>query len=100
MATLWPSLRAVASTSRISRTETGLPAFAMTAKPRRTGTTSRKSSSRLSATSVFWSDSPVRLPLGRGRLETRPLPMGSPATAKTIGITAVACFVAVTAGVP
>src|SRR5215831_6074407 len=83
VATSWPSRRAVASTSRISSILTGLPALAMTARPRRPGTTSCNSSSRLSATSVFWSDNPVTLPPGRGRLATRPLPMGSPATAKT-----------------
>jgi len=40
-----------------------------------------------------------RQPPGRARLETRPVPTGSPAT-KTIGITVVACFAARTGGVP
>ena len=78
----------------------GLPTLAMIANRRRPGTTSRKSSSRLPARSVGWSDRPVTLPPGRARLATRPLPTGSPATAKTIGMTDVACFAAATGAVP
>src|SRR6266446_2796379 len=78
----------------------GLPILAMIAKRRRLGTTSRKSSSRLPARSADWFDSPVTLPPGRARLATRPVPTGSPAVAKTIGMTDVACFAATTAAVP
>src|SRR6516225_6579852 len=45
----------------------GLPRFPMNAKRRRWGTISRKSSRRLPATSVCWSDRPVTLPPGRAR---------------------------------
>ncbi len=53
---------------------------------------SRKSSSRLPAVSFACIDKPVTLPPGRERLSTRPLPIGSIARAKTMGMTAVACF--------
>src|SRR5262249_1620911 len=46
----------------------------MTAKWRRPGITSRKSSSRLPARSAAWDDRPVTLPPGRARLGTRPVP--------------------------
>ena len=72
----------------------GIAALAMIANRRRPGTTSRKSSSRLPAVSVAWIDRPVTLPPGRARLATRPVPTGSPAIAKTIGMTDVACFAA------
>ena len=36
----------------------------------------------------------MTLPPGRARLATKPLPTGSPATAKTIGMADVACFAA------
>ncbi len=42
-------------------------------------------------------ESPVALPPGRDRLATNPLPSGSTATGKTIGIDDVACFAAATA---
>ena len=35
---------------------------------------------------IFWIDNPVTLPAGRAKLATRPLPIGSVARAKTIGI--------------
>jgi len=38
----------------------------------------------------------VTLPPGRARLATRPVPTGSDAAAKTIGMTDVACFAAIT----
>ena len=69
----------------------------MIANRRSPGTTSRNSSSRLPPASVCWSDSPVTLPPGRANDATKPLPSGSAATANTIGITDVACFVAGTA---
>ena len=39
-------------------------------------------------------DRPVTLPPGRASEATRPLPIGSPDVAKTIGMTDVACFAA------
>jgi hypothetical protein len=63
------------------------------------GTTSRKSSSRLPAISACWTDNPVTLPPGRARLAIRPPPTGSIEIAKTMGMTAVACFT-VRTGVP
>ena len=83
-----------------SRTPMELPILAMIANRRRPGTTSRKSSSRLPARSADWFDKPVTLPPGRARLATKPVPTGSPAAAKTIGMTDVACFTARTAAVP
>src|SRR5262245_38959691 len=53
----------------------------------------------LAAVSVPWVDRPVTLPPGRARLATRPVPTGSPAEAKTIGMTDVACLAARTGGV-
>ena len=61
------------------------------------GRTSRKSSSRLPARSTPWFDNPVTLPPGRDRLATRPPPTGSFASAKTMGMTDVACLSAGTA---
>jgi hypothetical protein len=43
---------------------------------------------------------PVRLPLGRARLATRPTPTGSPTKTKMIGIVEVAFFAASVPGVP
>src|SRR5262249_52380023 len=45
-----------------------------------------------------WADSPVTLPPGRAREATRPVPTGSAAAAKTIGMVDVACFAARTIG--
>ena len=42
---------------------------------------------------------PVTFPPGRGRLMTRPVPIGSPVSAITIGISRVACFAATAVGV-
>jgi hypothetical protein len=67
----------------------------MIANRRRPGTTSRKSSSRLPASSFASVARPVTLPPGRARLATRPLPTGSPAVANTIGMTDVAFFDAI-----
>ncbi len=95
-----PSVRTAASASRISIMALEEVPLAMMANRRRPGTTSRKSSRRLPATSVCWSDEPVMLPPGRDRLATRPAPTGSAATAKTIGTTEVACFVTKVGAVP
>jgi hypothetical protein len=66
----------------------------MTAKRPRPGKMSRKISSRLTARSVANVDSPVTLPPGRASEATMPVPTGSAATGKTIGMTAVAFFAA------
>src|SRR5262249_7461675 len=58
------------------------------------GTTSRKISSRLLATSADCSDRPVMFPPGRERLATSPAPSGSVASARTTGMTDDACFTA------
>jgi len=42
---------------------------------------------------------PVRLPSGRDRLATNPLPTGSPTIAKTMGMVFVCCRIAAVAGV-
>src|SRR5262249_55295464 len=85
-----PSVRAAVWTSTISSATLLLQMLARTATRRSPGTTSRMSSSRLPASSGCWIDRPVTLPPGRANEATRPAPTGSPATAKTIGIVAVA----------
>ena len=77
-----------------------MPTLDKIANRRKPGRTSRKSSSRLPARSGAWNDRPVILPPGRARLTTKPLPSGSSAKAKTIGMTDVACFAARTAAPP
>src|SRR5215472_5811574 len=79
---------------------TGLLALPIIAKRRRPGTASRNSSILLPGRSVARTDRPVTLPPGRASDATRPVPTGSPANAKTIGITDVVCFAAATCGVP
>src|SRR6266851_5666923 len=64
------------------------------ANRRTSGRSRRKASSRLPARSGASSDRPVTLPPGRARLAARPLPTGSFANARTIGIVDVACFAA------
>ena len=91
-----PSLLAAVWASPIS-TGAGLLTLANIASRRRPGTTSRKSSIFLPARSACWFDSPVTLPPGRTRLATRPLPMGSVAISKTIGMSDVTCFAAAAA---
>jgi hypothetical protein len=71
----------------------------MTPNRRSPGTISRKSVTRLLATSKFWFERPVTLPPGRARLVTKPLPTGSPDPTKTIGIFDVACIAAAVEGV-
>src|SRR4249919_3435253 len=58
------------------------------------------SSRRLAARSLAWFDRPVTFPPGRERLATRPVPTGSPATGKTIGMTSVIPIVFPVAGDP
>ena len=70
----------------------GVSTLPITASRCSPGTTSRSNSSRLPARSVCWFDRPVTLPPGRARLATIPVPTGSPAAAKTIGISDVAFF--------
>src|SRR6516162_6986619 len=79
---------------------TGLLALPIIAKRRRPGTASRNSSILLPGRSVARTERPVTLPPGRASDATRPVPTGSPANAKTIGITDVVCFAAATSGVP
>src|SRR6516162_7649413 len=95
-----PNAPAAAWTSPTSFMAAGLSALIRIANRRRLGTTSRKSSSRFPARSVNWTDRPVTLPPGRARLATMPVPTGSPAPAKTIGMSAVACFAARAGRVP
>src|SRR5262249_31214397 len=71
----------------------------MTPNRRSPGTISRKSATRLPATSRFWFERPVTLPPGRARLVTKPLPTVSPDPTKTIGIFDVACIAAAVEGV-
>ena len=59
---------------------------------------SRNNSTHLACNSAPIVDSPVRLPLGRLRLDTIPVPTGSPVK-NTMGISPVACFAASALGV-
>ena len=78
----------------------GCPVSARIAKRCNLGTTSRKSWSFFPARSTACTDRPVTLPPGRDSDATRPVPTGSPATAKTIGMVEVARLVAMTFSVP
>src|SRR5258708_23403787 len=78
--------------------EAELSVLTMIANRRRPGIRSCKSSKCLPARSVCCTDKPVTLPPGRARLATMPVPSGSAAAVKTIGMTDVACFVASTIG--
>src|SRR6516225_10549455 len=63
------------------------------------GASSVSSSTSLGISSVVMLVKPVMLPPGRARLATRPIPTGSPALMKTIGIVEVALFAASAGGV-
>src|SRR3989440_9215896 len=60
---------------------------------------SRVSSTHLPANSAVTEAKPVTFPPGRGRLATSPVPIGSPVSAMTIGISCVACLAARAVGV-
>src|SRR5262245_17186935 len=64
------------------------------------GTNSQSNSNRFAASAVTRKDTPVTLPPGRLRLETRPSSTGSAPVANTIGIVAVAALAASAAGGP
>ena len=64
------------------------------------GTNSRRSSSRFAVTSALKILIPVRLPLGRDMLVTRPSRTGSSAITKTMGIVVVAALAASVDGTP
>src|SRR5262249_56846782 len=66
----------------------------------RVGAVGGKGSIGLLEVAVGGVEGPVTLPPGRDSLAPRPLPPGSPTAAKTIGMTDVACFAAITDGVP
>ena len=95
-----PSRTAAAWTRSISNLMRGLSALPRTATRLRAGTTSRNSSSLRPPRSVCMFDRPVTLPPGRARLATSPVPTGSPAEAKTIGIVDVAFLTDMVAAVP
>ena len=58
------------------------------------GTNSHSSSTRFACSATENRLTPVKLPPGRLKLETKPNSTGSPPTAKTIGMVAVAAFAA------
>src|SRR6516165_6203881 len=62
------------------------------------GTSSRSNSSRFAPSEVTRKVTPVTLPPGRLRLETRPISTGSAPVAKTIGMVLVAALAATAAG--
>src|SRR5258708_36997118 len=74
--------------------EKGSVALARAVTRRAAGNISRMSSMHLPDSSAVMPAIPVTFPPGRGRLATRPVPTGSPASAMTIGISRVACFAA------
>ena len=91
---------AAASTSRnvasVIDAWAGLTSTAMRAAP---GTNSRNSPSRLAARSAAKKLTPVRLPPGRAKLETKPSLTGSLPVAKTMAIVVVAALAARAEGV-
>ena len=89
-----PIVWAAASTSFISNIPALASALTSNASRRRFGKISRKCSRRLAPRSRDWLESPVTFPPGLAKDATRPLPIGSPATGHTIGMTAVACLAA------
>src|SRR5262245_16793000 len=93
------TVRAASSMCARNGLVNGSVRFASTATRRADGSTSRMSSMFFAAVSGPKLPVPVTLPPGRERLAMRPVPSGSPACAMTIGISLVACFAAVTAGV-
>ena len=90
-----PMVRAAGSTSR-NVVSVFVVLAGLTSTPTRVavGTSSRSSSSRFAVNSVLRKLIPVRLPLGRAWLATRPSLTGSSATTKTIGIVVVAALAA------
>ena len=78
----------------------GLSALTNVANRRTPGITSRKTWSRLPARSGARTDSPVTLPPGRASARHDAATDRVAASAKTIGMTAVACFAATLFGVP
>ena len=95
-----PSASTVVFTSCNCRTASGERTLAMTANRRSWGTSSRKSSIRLEPRSICCIERPVTLPPGRAREAISPVPTGSPAVAKTIGMVEVARLAANAIGVP
>src|SRR5262245_34167532 len=92
--------RAAASTSRTMISETAaLVGLTSTARRTMRGTNSRRSSNRFDTTSDPKKLTPVRLPPGRARLETRPSLTGSSPAVNTMGIVAVADLAASAEGV-
>src|SRR5205085_3723781 len=89
------SARAAASASlsmSLSVRSPRAPGNQRTATRSTPGTACLSSSRRLPTSSAPKLDNPVTLPPGRARLVTSPLPTGSPAPAKTMGIVLVACL--------
>ena len=96
-----PMARAAVSTSReLAAAIAVSDGLSSTATRAAAGTSSRRSSSRFAASSAAKKLTPVRLPPGRARLETRPSRTGSSATIKTIGIEVGAFAAAIDAGPP
>ena len=80
-------MRAAAVAARTSAPPPGaLATLTSTARLRRPGTTSRNNSNRLPTRSRDWFERPVTLLPGRERLATMPVPTGSFANMKTIGM--------------
>src|SRR6202048_5444977 len=79
--------------------EKGSVALARAVTRRADGSMSRINWTLLPASPAATLAMPVTFPPGRGRLMTRPVPIGSPVSAITIGISRVACFAATAVGV-
>src|SRR5215471_18258696 len=79
--------------------EKGSVALARAVTRRADGSMSRINWTLLPASSAVTLAMPVTFPPGRGRLMTRPVPIGYPVSAITIGISRVACFAATAVGV-
>src|SRR5262245_25370634 len=79
--------------------EKGSVALARAVTRRADGSMSRINWTLLPASSAVTLAMPVTFPPGRERLMTRPVAIGSPVSAITIGISCVACFAATAVGV-
>jgi len=95
---LMPNARAALCTSLIWDSEVGFPGLVSKPITLALGTSSRSTPNRFAPSVLTINVTPVTLPPGRLRLETRPRSTGSAPVAKTIGMVVVAALAATAAG--
>ena len=96
----WPSARAAISVSLVTVSALGLPGLISTLIIVFVGSNSLSNSRRLGNNKEANWLTPVTLPSGRLKLETRPSFIGSPPTTNTIGMVEVASLAASATGEP